>query len=451
MRRSVYLPCCLLLACAWPIDMHSQAQTDLTIVHLAPGTRLTSFEQTILDREKETCDRAIRRDFTGWEALLSNNALAVYSNGYATKAEVLEAIKTMIGGHCIMDKVKFTAINKKAGLITYRMTQDWEEGGKAQSRQYYISSLWMNRGGRWTTSFWQETNTTTQNTAIPPGNADLPPDSFFIAKEKEDWEALKNKDKAAAARLLADDFVGMYDTGYSTKSEWMKQIDGRYTLDDYSIEDVKLLHPSPTMALLLYKAICKGTGEWSEFCSRPEYVSDLFVERNGQWLALFSQDTPSNNNQSEDSASVKSRDQPGVAKTHTEEPTKVAGETERMIVGLEEQILQAAVNSDVKITAALLAPDFQDVGEYGIWDKAKSLSETANPPSPQSLSMNEVHFSQLAPTAFLLTYKLNEVDIDQGKPVPSTKYVSSLWVNRGGKWLNVLSQDTPATSPTTRK
>jgi hypothetical protein len=83
-----------------------------------------------------------------------------------------------------------------------------------------------------------------------------PAGSFFIAKEKEDWEALKNRDKAAPARLLADDFVGMYDFGFFTKSEWIKQIDEEYTVDDYPIENARLLRPSAHTALLLYTSNC---------------------------------------------------------------------------------------------------------------------------------------------------------------------------------------------------
>jgi hypothetical protein len=69
----------------------------------------------------------------------------------------------------------------------------------------------------WTRPYrtWQLVST--QNTCKEAeGAQDLkPPDSSFIAKDKEDWEALKHKDKAAATRLLADDFVGMYDFGFS--------------------------------------------------------------------------------------------------------------------------------------------------------------------------------------------------------------------------------------------
>src|ERR1700732_2932875 len=123
---------------------------------------------------------------------------------------------------------------------------------------------------------------------------------MFVAKEKEVWEALKHKDKAAATRLLADDFVGMYDFGFFNKSEWVKEIDDQYTVDDYTIENPKVLHPSANTALLLYTSTCKGTGTSTEYCSHTQRISDLWVERNGQWLGLFSQDTQATSGESDD-------------------------------------------------------------------------------------------------------------------------------------------------------
>jgi hypothetical protein len=139
----------------------------------------------------------------------------------------------------------------------------------------------------------------TQNTRKPTESAQTGglPDSFFIAMEKSAWEALKKKDKSAATRLLADDFVGMYDFGFFTKSEWIKQIDEQYTVDDYTIENARLLRPSANTALLLYTSNCKATGTWAEYCSHTSRISDLFVERDGEWLALFSQDTHATSSQ----------------------------------------------------------------------------------------------------------------------------------------------------------
>jgi ketosteroid isomerase-like protein len=417
-----------------------EAQSNLTIVHLDPGMRLTPFEQMLLDKEKEVLDRSIKRDFAGWEGLISDDALAVYSDGYATKADVLEAIKTMTDGHCVMDKVKFNAISKKAGLITYRMTQDWKEAGKAQSRQYYVSSLWVNRSGKWIGSFWQETDTTesqavkakdgeqdivvsSQKMPLSEANAgDIPPDAFFVAKEKEDWEALKNKDKAAAARLLADDFVGMYDTGYSTKSEWLKQIDGRYTVDDYRIEDVKVLRPNPTTTLLLYKATCKGTGEWSAFCSRPEYISDLFVERNGQWVALFSQDTQASSGESDDVAL-------------------------KAILSSENQIVDALSSDDIEGFGKFLPDDIVDIDTDGVKGKSEWLKGFERQKKVRYLfrgfRFEDPKLIRLGPDAAILTAKEIIQGLDKGKPFEDRLYTMACYLRRNGKWVPIVYQDTP--------
>ena len=169
--------------------------------------------------------------------------------------------------------------------------------------------------------------------------AKVHPDSFFVAKEKEVWEGLKNKDKAAAARLLADDFVGMYDFGYFSKPEWIKQIDEQYSIDDYTIGQPKLLRPSPTTSLLLYKSTCKGTGEWAEYCSHTQYISDLWVQRDGKWQALFSQNTqaapPAASASGSGSAESEKAERSGA--TEQNDKTLVA-----KIVGLEKSLWEGA-------------------------------------------------------------------------------------------------------------
>lgn len=129
--------------------------------------------------------------------------------------------------------------------------------------------------------------------AIAAASAPAPEsDGFFIAREKEVWEALKKKDKAADSDLLADDFVGLYDTGFGTKSEHVNQMDDHYAIDSYTIQDARVLRLTPETTLLLYKSTCTGSGDWKQYCSKPAYVSSLWVQRGAHWFDLFSQDTP---------------------------------------------------------------------------------------------------------------------------------------------------------------
>jgi len=117
----------------------------------------------------------------------------------------------------------------EAAVVTGRSRFKGGFQGKPFDIRCRFTDIWVRRNGRWQI-------VSSQNTAIPEARAtEFPPDSFFIAMEKEDCEALKHKDKAAATRLLADDFVGMYDFGFFTKSEWIKQLDDQYTVDDYTI------------------------------------------------------------------------------------------------------------------------------------------------------------------------------------------------------------------------
>lgn len=418
-----------------------EAQSNLTIVHLDAGMRLTPFEQMLLDKEKEVLDRSIKRDFAGWEGLISDDALAVYSDGYATKADVLEAIKTMADGHCVMDKVKFNAISKKAGLITYRMTQDWKEAGKTQSRQYYVSSLWVNRSGKWIGSFWQETDKTesqavkakdgeqdtvvsSQKMPFSEANAtEFPPDAFFIAKEKEVWEALKNKDKAAANRLLADDFVGPNDSGFFTKTEWIKQIDGQYTVDDYTIEDPRVLNLSPTTALLLYTSTCKGTGEWAEYCSHTQRISDLWVQRKGQWFDLFSQDSAAASNQDDDKAVLAA------------------------ILASEEQIVGALRRDDIAAFGKLLPDDVVDIWTDGVNGKAEWLKGFEEQKKAgyffRDFRFDDPKLVRLGPDAAMLIAKEIIHGVDKGKPFEDRLYTLACYVRRNGKWVPLVYQDTP--------
>lgn len=114
----------------------------------------------------------------------------------------------------------------------------------------------------------------------------------LVAREREVWEALRTKDKSVDASLLTSDFVGLYDTGFITKDDHVKQLQEDYTLRRYTLEDIRLMRLSSTSALLMYKATCEATGSWASVCSKPMYISSLWVKRRGRWLNTFSQDTP---------------------------------------------------------------------------------------------------------------------------------------------------------------
>jgi len=251
----------------------------------------------------------------------------------------------------------------------------------------------------------------------------LPSDQFFIEKEKGVWETLKHKDKATATRLLADDFVGMYDFGFFNKSEWVKQIDDQYTVDDYTIMDPKVLHPSPTSALLLYTSTCKGTGAWADYCSHTSRISDLWVERNGEWLDLFSQDTTATSGEQDDATVLKE------------------------ILASEYRIVDTLRRDDIEGFAKLLPEDVIDIDDDGVHTKAEWIPEFQEQKDRgflfRDFRFDELRLIRLGPDQAMFTAKEIIHGLDKGKPFELRYYTNATYVRRNGKWVPRVYQDTP--------
>ena len=104
------------------------------------------------------------------------------------------------------------------------------------------------------------------------------------------WQALVDGDTEADARLLADDFVGLYPTGFAGRGDHVAQLAAGPTVRRFELFEARMLAVSESAALLMYRAVYERPGEDSP----PEsmYVSSLWCERDGRWLNVFSQDTP---------------------------------------------------------------------------------------------------------------------------------------------------------------
>jgi len=118
------------------------------------------------------------------------------------------------------------------------------------------------------------------------------PDSMqqrIVAKESEELDALKNGDLNAFASLVADEAVFLNARGPSSKAEVVKHI-AEFKLLDYAMEDVKFVPVSKNSGLIAYKLTEKGASHGKEFTAQV-YVSALWIEREGKWVCLFSQET----------------------------------------------------------------------------------------------------------------------------------------------------------------
>ena len=105
------------------------------------------------------------------------------------------------------------------------------------------------------------------------------------------WEALKKKDKLADRNLLAEDFIGVYKDGFGNRAEHIAQIDDKYQLTEYKLENVRVLMISADSAMIVYRATCSATGTWASDCAQPMYISSLWIRQDSNWVNVFSQDT----------------------------------------------------------------------------------------------------------------------------------------------------------------
>jgi hypothetical protein len=120
-----------------------------------------------------------------------------------------------------------------------------------------------------------------------------------------------------------------------------------------------------------------------------------------------------------------------------------SGSPEQVVMQLERRTWELAKSKDKTAAASLMADDFVDVGESGIVTRSKVL-DAFGQATISRYALDQMQAVALAPTVVAVTYKATAQGSAQGRPLPSPVFVSSVWVNRGGHWLNVLYHDTTA-------
>ncbi len=121
------------------------------------------------------------------------------------------------------------------------------------------------------------------------GDMDL---DAFIELETKVWDALRLGDAEADARLLAEDFLGVYPSGFAGRSDHAGQLANGPTVAEFELRDARLMVLSDSDVLLSYRADWRrfSTGELSP--AESMYVSSLWSQRAGGWVNVFSQDSP---------------------------------------------------------------------------------------------------------------------------------------------------------------
>ena len=122
----------------------------------------------------------------------------------------------------------------------------------------------------------------------------------FIELETEVWNALRRGDAEADTRLLAEDFLGVYPSGFADRSDHAGQLANGPTVAEFELHDPRLMVLSDNDALLASRADWRPLKAGKPGDGETMYVSSLWSRRSGRWVNVFSQDCPAENNERQD-------------------------------------------------------------------------------------------------------------------------------------------------------
>ena len=112
---------------------------------------------------------------------------------------------------------------------------------------------------------------------------------------------------------------------------------------------------------------------------------------------------------------------------------------------LETRVWEALVAGDAAADRALLAPDFLGVYSTGFAKRSDHTQQLADGPTVTRFLLSEARLIELGPGRVLLAYRADY--LRKGAHAAEAMYVSSIWEERDGQWLNTFSQDSSTDAP----
>jgi hypothetical protein len=114
----------------------------------------------------------------------------------------------------------------------------------------------------------------------------------LIELETRVWDALRRGDADADGQLLAEDFLGVYSSGFANRSDHVGQLANGPTVAEFELRDARLMVLSESDALLSYRADWRRLSSAGPGPVESMYISSLWSRRAGEWVNVFSQDSP---------------------------------------------------------------------------------------------------------------------------------------------------------------
>ena len=114
------------------------------------------------------------------------------------------------------------------------------------------------------------------------------------------------------------------------------------------------------------------------------------------------------------------------------------------LIALEKQSWAAWQKRDGSFYQTFLSDDHVEVGSRGTSSKKEIVDFVGSPVCVvKSYSVDQFNVTIFSADTALLVYHAEQDTTCSGKRAPSPTWVTSLYVKRGGKWLNAVFEETP--------
>ena len=274
---------------------------------------------------------------------------------------------------------------------------------------------------------------TNRNTNPATATAPAVSEADAIAKEKAIWDTIKQKDYAAFADMLAEDQVEVATDGVHDKAGSVAGVK-QFEPSEVNFSDWKFLPIDKDGFLVAYTAESTGKYQGKPFPPTTMRCSSAWVRRNNKWLAVYHQECPLKKLPPPPPATAKPASSPAAKPTvGTPGPDPIAN---------ENIVWDLFKSRNYDAFAELLAPEFLEVEPDNYYDKAGTVKGVSMFDASKAV-LSDWKSVKLDETSSLVTYMVKNAGT-----APSGERHSTIWVNRGGKWLGLFHHGgTPVEKP----
>lgn len=276
-------------------------------------------------------------------------------------------------------------------------------------------------------------NSNANMTASRPSAA--PSEADIIAKEKGAWDALKQKDYEGFGNMLAGDYIEVTDEGIFDKAGIVADVKD-FNLADATFSDWKMLPIDNDAVIITYNTTLKAAYKGRDVPPGPYRSAGAWVNRDGKWLGIFYQQTPIKLKSAESQTASAAKPEKSAAS-----PAAKMAEAGSDPIANEKIVWEAFKSRNYDAFAALLDPAFVEIETTAVYDKAGAVKHAAEFDASQ-FALSEWKPVKLDNDAALVTFlvKPNDPKADQERH-------TTIWANRGGKWVAILHIGSPAMKP----